>query len=260
MDLLTALEISEGLTTHTFGKKIYYNRQVDSTNSWAREMATAGAPEGTLVIAERQSAGRGRLGRQWCSPQGGIWLSIILRPQIPICQVQLMTLLTAVVVQETIRKVADLTAGIKWPNDLLYNGRKLAGILTEMSAEKDCLRFLIVGVGLNANVDTNSLPAEIQQQATSLWLETGKLVSRKTWIQDFLLLLEQEYYKILEEGFTDILQRWRRYTHTLGREVTIHCNKGTIRGKAVDINEQGALLVETPAGLTVCWAGDVVNK
>ena len=253
-------EIREGLLTDILGKNLYYKKQVDSTNTWARELANAGVPEGTLVLAESQSAGRGRQGRQWCSPGGGIWLSLILRPQIPLQQVQMMTLLTAVVLRETIEAVLGLSAEIKWPNDLQYKGKKFAGILTEIAADKDSLRFLLVGVGINANVKIESLPADLHRQATSLCLETGAKVDSKELILQFIQRYEQEYLRAQREGFADILRRWRQYTVTLGREVTIHCNGCSIKGKALDINEQGALLVKTSTGVRICWAGDVINQ
>lgn len=257
-DLLTPLEIGEDLTTAILGQQIYHAQQIDSTNSWARQLALANAAEGTLVVAESQNGGRGRLGRQWSSPQGGIWLSLILRPQLPVYQVQLMTLLTAVVVVETTKMVAGLAAGIKWPNDVLVNGKKLAGILTEISADMDCLRFLLVGVGINANVALSSLPVEIQQLATSIVAETKEPISRRAWVQHFLKLYEQEYLKVQRDGFADILQRWRQYALTLGQVVAVQSGERTISGKAVDINEQGALLIKTTDGIKTVWAGDVL--
>ncbi|MCR3922644.1 MAG: biotin--[acetyl-CoA-carboxylase] ligase [Firmicutes bacterium] len=256
-DLLIPFEIRHGLTTELLGRKIYAYATIDSTNRRARELAQDGASDGTIVVAEMQTEGRGRLGREWNSPQGGIWLSLILRPQIQPFKVQSITLLTAVVAAETTELIADVAVGIKWPNDLLLHGKKVAGILTEVSAEMDCVRYLIVGIGLNANVAITSFPESVKDIATSLLVQTGQAVQRTEWVRIFLQRFEQEYNYVVQHGFSAILKRWREYSITLGQDVVVHCAGQRIVGHAVDINEQGALLVETANGIEAFWAGEV---
>ncbi|HZK25585.1 MAG TPA: biotin--[acetyl-CoA-carboxylase] ligase [Oscillospiraceae bacterium] len=256
-DLLTPLEIDDGLRTKVLGQQIKYFQEIDSTNRVARKLAQAGAADGLLVIAEKQKAGRGRLGRTWSSPSGGIWFSLILRPPLPPFKVQGLTLLTAVVAVETTALLCGLNVGIKWPNDLIVNGKKLAGILTEVSAEIERLHYVVVGLGLNANVSLSQLPAEVETIATSILAETKRPLRRAEWIQTFLQRFEAAYQEAVVNGFAEILARWRRYSITLGRTIVIHAGGKLITGRAVDINEQGALLVETKNGVETFWAGDV---
>jgi len=168
-DLLFPNEIREGLDTKVFGKRdIVYFTETDSTNTRAKDLAARGAPEGTLVISERQTKGRGRKGRSWFSPsQGGIYTSLILRPSISPSEAPKITLLSAVVVAETLRSLTGLSAIIKWPNDILINGKKIAGILTEMSTEMDAIDYIVVGLGLNVN--TPDFPDDIREKATSIF-------------------------------------------------------------------------------------------
>ncbi|HHX75144.1 MAG TPA: biotin--[acetyl-CoA-carboxylase] ligase [Firmicutes bacterium] len=259
-DLLAPVEIRDGLQTSILGKTIHYYRQTESTNKKARELAEEGAAEGTLVVAEEQAAGRGRLGRSWCSPPGGIWLSLLLRPALSSSQMSLLTLLAAVAAAEATAGVCGLTPGIKWPNDLLYDGRKLAGILTEVSAEADCVHYLIVGIGFNANIAAEQFIPEISRTATSVLAITGAAMDRAAWLRAFLEYFEAYYYPAVQSGFAAVLARWRHYAVTLGQEVTVSFAGQAIRGRAVDIDAQGALLVETKNGIERCLAGDVTLK
>lgn len=256
-DLLSPLEIREGLNTKIMGCNIHHFREVDSTNRLARELAEAGEPEGAVVLADRQTAGRGRLGRSWCSPEGGIWLSVILRPSIAPYKVQLVTLLAAVAAVEAARDAAGLVPGIKWPNDLLVGGKKLAGILTEVSAEMERVNHLVVGIGLNANVPAVCFSGELEDVATSILAETGQAFRRSDWVKAFLEHLEREYLFAQADGFHAVLGRWRKYSVTLGCDVNVALAERNVRGRAVDINEQGALVVETPEGRETFWAGEV---
>ncbi|HAA37429.1 MAG TPA: biotin--[acetyl-CoA-carboxylase] ligase, partial [Firmicutes bacterium] len=223
----------------------------------AKELAKSGAAEGLLVIAERQTAGRGRLGRSWSSPSGGIWLSLLLRPPLTPYMVQGLTLLTAVAAVEATASLCGLKVGIKWPNDLLVHGKKMAGILTELSAEGDCLHYAVVGLGLNANVPLAQLPREVEAIATSILAETKQRINRAEWVQLFLHSFETAYLNMLKDGLTEVLERWRRYSVTLGQPVVIQAAGKQIAGRAVDITEQGALVVETEKGRETLWGGEV---
>ncbi|MBS3886233.1 MAG: biotin--[acetyl-CoA-carboxylase] ligase [Firmicutes bacterium] len=259
-DLLLPLEIRDGLRTKILGKQIHYRRTMDSTNRLARELAAAGAAEGTVILSEEQLAGRGRLGRSWVSPAGGIWLSLILRPQLAPHKAQLITLLAAVAAVEATQKTTGLVPGIKWPNDLLLGGRKLAGILTEVSAEMERVNYLVLGIGLNANLSAEHFQGELADSATSLLLELGQSVCRVRWVQNFLTLFEQAYLATEEQGFASVLACWRRYSVTLGQDVIVSLGSRSVHGTALDIDEQGALLVKTVSGLETFLSGEVSLK
>jgi BirA family transcriptional regulator, biotin operon repressor / biotin---[acetyl-CoA-carboxylase] ligase len=259
-DLLLPSEVRDGLRTAVLGREMVHYHTADSTNRLARELAANGAPEGTLVVAERQTGGRGRLGREWQSPTGGIWVSLILRPALPPYQAQLFTLLAAVAAAEATAETTGLVPGIKWPNDLLVNGRKLVGILTEVSAEMEQVNYLVLGLGLNANVPAPAFAEELKESATSLLVETGSPVSRAGWLRSFLEHFEAGYCSAQQEGFADMLSRWRRYSVTLGRPVRVTVGERSREGIALDISEQGALLVRTDEGTEMFLAGEVTLR
>jgi BirA family biotin operon repressor/biotin-[acetyl-CoA-carboxylase] ligase len=256
-DLLLPLEIQDGLDTAVLGRFIHYRRSVDSTNRLARELAAGGEPEGTLVVAEEQTAGRGRLGRDWCSPPGGIWLSLILRPRLAPYKAQLITLLAAVAAVEATALETGETPGIKWPNDLLLGGKKLAGILTEVSAEMERVNFMVLGLGINANVPPDWFKGELETTAASILAHTGQPVCRVGWIRRFLAVFEDKYLNAQQSGFTNTLAAWRRYSVTLGQDVTVSLGDRSAHGKAIDIDDQGALLVRTTDGMEAFLAGEV---
>lgn len=259
-DLLLPLEIQDGLETEILGRHIEHRRTVSSTNRLARDLAAEGAPEGTVVLAETQESGRGRLGRSWISPVGGIWLSLVLRPNLPPYKAQLITLLAAVAAVEATERVAGVTAGIKWPNDLLLNYRKLAGILTEVSAEMERVNYMVLGIGVNANIEVSCFEDDVAATATSLLAETGQPICRAAWVRQFLKDFEAAYLEAQARGFSGMLDRWRKYSVTLGQDVDIQMSDRSAHGKAMDIDEQGALLVRTEAGLETFLAGDVSLK
>jgi len=248
-DILTPSEITPLLKTGRFGKTIHYFHTLESTNSQAYELAIQGAEEGEVVIAESQSKGRGRLGRIWFSPPYlNLYLSVILRPEIPPHQASLITLMAAVAAVEAIEIYSGLRPLIKWPNDILMNGRKMAGLLNEIKSEADRIHFVILGIGINLNIDQKMFPKEIQTLATSLKEETGKVVSRKTFVAYLLQELEKWYNIFLEEGKTAILKSWRRWAQIKGKQVKITSFGETMRGTAIDVDPDGALIIKTEDG------------
>lgn len=259
-ELLLPSEIRDGLETDILGQKIVHLHDTDSTNSIARELGSRGWPEGTVVVAERQRAGRGRLGRQWISPEGGIWLSLLLRPKLLPQQVQLLTLAAGVAAVRATRGAAGIEPGIKWPNDLLLGQRKLAGILSEISAEMDLVHYLVLGIGVNANIPEKAFPIELAATMTSLLAETGRPVYRAGWVRLFLKEMEFLYLQALSQNFSAILAGWRDYSVTLGREVTIRLPGRQVRGFAENIDDSGALLVRTSLGLETFPAGEVTLR
>ena len=246
---VTANEIQLGLQTKTLGKTIHYEESVETTQKIAHTLANEGAPEGTLVVAEEQLGGKGRLMRNWYSPKySGIWMSLILRPSIPFQQAPQLTLIAAVAVVQAIEHTTDLKPQIKWPNDILINRKKVTGILTELQAESDRIHSVIIGIGMNVNQEKNDFPEELQEIATSLLLEGGKKVSRARVIQEVLVRLETLYEQFLAEGFLPIKQLWESYAISLGKEIKATTVNSTIVGKAIGITDEGVLLLEDHTG------------
>lgn len=253
-DKLLEREVLDGLHTKTFGRKYLYFDSLTSTMDYSFQLGINGEPEGTLVCAEKQTRGRGRMERVWESPKNkGIYLSLILRPRLSPADVAKITLFAAVGVCEALRELTGLDVQIKWPNDLLIGGKKVAGILTELSAEMDCVRFVVVGIGVNVNNTARHLP----ESATSLRMESGHTHARVKIVQAMMLSLERWYESLAVNGFDPIIQRWRDLSLTLGKSVTV----GEIQGTAVDLDEHGGLIIRDSAGQRIrCMSGDVMQE
>ncbi len=240
-DKLYPSEVRYGLQTKLLGKKVIHMNSTGSTNTVARQLAERGVEEGTVVIAEVLTHAKGRMGRTFITKHGGVWVSAILKPSIDPAHASSITLLAAVSVAKALRG-AGLEATIKWPNDVLVNGKKICGILTEMNAETDVVNFIILGIGVNVN---NDLP---QESATTMKLELGHEVDRVKFLQSLLEILEKDYMVFKEEGFVPILWSWRRYSDTLGRMVEVTVQDGVVRGLAQDVDEDGSLLLKMKDG------------
>jgi BirA family biotin operon repressor/biotin-[acetyl-CoA-carboxylase] ligase len=248
-DLLTPSEVRPLLRTKWMGRTIHHFHIIDSTNSKAYELALNGAEEGEVVIAESQKKGRGRLGRQWFSPFfSNLYLSIILRPKIPPYQASLITLMAAVAAAEAIYKFSRLEPLIKWPNDILLRGRKVAGLLNEIHSEMDRIHFVILGIGVNLNMDRKMFSKEIREVATSLKIEMGQTISRKAFLQSLLQELEEWYEIFLKEGATPVLKAWRERAQIKGRPVKVTSFGETLVGVAIDVDSDVALILETEQG------------
>ncbi|MDD5281266.1 MAG: biotin--[acetyl-CoA-carboxylase] ligase [Candidatus Omnitrophica bacterium] len=256
-DRLFALEIAYSLNTKFIAKKIHYFDYLSSTMDMAMQLGIQGASNGTLVLAESQTKGRGRLGRSWFSPKyKGIYFSLILRPNIPPSASPMLTLLAAVSICEAVKKIVSLDAQIKWPNDVFICNKKIAGILTEMNAEVDKVNFVVIGIGLNVNNDKKSLIA----QATSLKEQAGQSISRILLLQELLRRIENNYSILEDKGVQAIIDKWRSFTLTLGRRVKVYCQDKHVEGAAVDIDQDGALLIRKDSGLMQkVFSGDVIH-
>ena len=258
-DRLLPEEIKNGLRTKRIGRDIVFLEEIDSTNNVAKQLAAQGAAAGTVVVAEEQGKGRGRLERPYFCPKGkGIWFSVILRPQFLPREAPKCTFLAAVAVAMAMERF-DLKAEIKWPNDILHEGRKLTGILTEMSAELDGINYIVIGTGINVNIAAEEFPEDIRDKATSLSQMKGEPLPRIAVFQAVLEAMDELWALLEREGFAPIVERWRKYAVTLGQEVHVigAAKKETFDGRAVDIDEEGALLVETEEGMRRVLAGDV---
>jgi BirA family biotin operon repressor/biotin-[acetyl-CoA-carboxylase] ligase len=252
-------EMLRTLASRWLGRHIHFYQDLDSTNRVAQELARQGAAEGTAVVAERQLSGRGRQGRAWHSPSGvGLYSSVILRPTLPPNQVQLLTLAVAVAVTRAISAQTLLSPKIKWPNDILIGEKKVAGILTETESVADRIVHVVVGVGINVNHTTAELGQPLEALATSLRLEVGRLVERSALAAQLFIELEIWYERLKGSDACGILDEWRRHAATLGQRVRVLLGQTTVEGTAVDVTNEGALLVERKDGFrTVVHAGDV---
>lgn len=248
-DKISANEIQLGLETETLGRVIYDYESVKSTQTIAQQLAAEGAVEGTIVVSEEQVGGRGRMARVWHSPkQTGIWMSLILRPKIPMQQTPQLTLLAAVAIVQAIEEVTGLSPAIKWPNDILINGKKVVGILTELQAEADQVHSVIIGMGINVNQDKEHFPEHLQAIATSLKIEKGEHIVRAKIIQKVLYHFEKLYRQYLVHGFKPIKLLWESYSISLNKNITARTLAGTIHGRAIGISDEGVLLLETDEG------------
>lgn len=251
-DLLSAVKIMTALTTRVMGRSLKLYNEVDSTQIIAQQLAQEGANEGTLVLAEQQNAGRGRMGKHWHSPKGkGVWMSLVLRPTIPVHFTPQLTLLTAVAVCRAIRKAAAVPAAIKWPNDILIDGRKVCGILLESFAEDERLRCVIAGIGISANLEEDDYPEPLKPIATSLRIVSGRKVDRTELIALVMEEFERLYELYQDKGFEPIRTAWEALTMSLGGKVRANTPKGTVEGTALSIDEMGALIVQTSDGAEV---------
>jgi len=260
-DRLYPQEIQSGLNTKYIGQnEIHYYMETDSTNDIARVFGENGYPGGTVVIAEAQRKGRGRLARPWWAPPfKGIWLSVLWRPKLPPDEVFLLSFATAVAAARAVKEIYPaLEINIKWPNDILLGGKKAAGILLEVKAELDKVHYIVAGIGLNVNQKEDDFPLELRPLATSLAAELGEEVSRLKITQKILSSLEEEYF-LLEGGEKERLwQKWRDFDLTVGQNAEVISGTKTFKGKVTGISKEGRLVLKTAEGeIKEFSAGDV---
>ncbi len=233
--------------TSMFGHSFRYHDEIESTNAEAKALANRGAPEGTVVVAEAQTAGRGRLGRRWTSPAGkGLLFSVVLRPPLPMSEAHLLTLVVAAAAAEAIEKHVETHVAIKWPNDLFIGDRKVGGILMEVSGEQDEVDWVVVGIGLNVNTEFSELPVALRRTATSLKMVSGAAVDRSEVLASLLLSLEAHYKAAARGGFEHALSAFRERDYLLARTISVDTRQGPVVGAAAGIDDRGALLVELP--------------
>ena len=242
------------------GRDIQVFEQTTSTNDVAEKLARDGVREGFVVFAESQTRGRGRLGRKWMSPtRKGLWFSVLLRPHLHPQETTQLTVISATALRRAIKTVAGLSAEIKWPNDVLLGGKKAAGILTEMSAELDRVRHVILGIGVDVNQAANEFPPELRRIATSVKIESGREISRAELAVEILRELDFDYARIRAGKFAEVADEWEAACATIGRNVTVHVGDRNFRGRAESLDDDGALLIRTEHGhLERIIGGDVL--
>ncbi len=260
-DSLRVLEMDPGFEPLRIGRRIVVLEETGSTNDDAWKLGVQGAEEGTVVLAEMQHAGRGRRGRQWVGPaRKNLYASVLLRPPVPPGDASLLTLVAAVALCEALVETGPLAPGIKWPNDVLLQGRKTAGILAEMHAEHETVHFLVLGIGVNLNMTADMLPTEVRYPATSVQCALGAPVDRVAFSRALLRHLDWEYDAFLRGGAGPVREKWLRYCAHLDGWLEVETLQGTLQGRFRDIDHEGALVLEVAPGRTErVRAGDVTR-
>ncbi len=244
--------------TKRIGKKIICLAETESTNNVAFKQAEEDAAEGTVVIADAQSRGKGRLGRSWTSPNGvNLYCSIVLRPSIPPVSASQLTFLSVVAVARTIELSTKLKALIKWPNDILINGRKIAGLLNEMSAETEKVNFVVLGIGVNINMRPEQFPTDLRHPASSLFIESGVTLNRNQFIRTLLSELDALYEIYVHEGYGPIREEWLSRAQLCGRRARVCCHDQVLTGDIKGIDNMGALLLDVDGREERILSGDV---
>lgn len=262
--LLLPWEISNGLQTDTVGRKIYYFDTIDSTQNFALKLAQKPHENGSIIIAERQTRGRGRLNRKWISPKGGIWLSVLLRPNFELSQTSLFPMITSLALGIAIEKTLKIKPELKWPNDLTVKGKKVAGILIDVSVESNKIDYIIIGIGINFKIQPNKISRLIKNQQNSYGVTT--LVKETSddspveLVQQFLFELEQMYHKVTSNSIGNIRKEWIKRSSTIGKNVTATTVAGLLKGKAVGIDDTGALLLSNKGKIHRLLAGDITYR
>lgn len=257
-DSIPAALLLSGLKSRLMGREVYSYETIGSTNETAHRMAESGAPEGTIILSERQTKGRGRLGRSWHSPAGlGLYFSLILRPRIPLGRVPALSLVAALAVCRVGNESQGLEVRMKWPNDCLIKGKKVAGILVEVSAELDRIDYSILGIGINVNHRKKDFPSALRSKATSLAIEAQRPVDRLKFLQDFLYEFERSYGNFTTYGLRFIGRELVEKSTVINRKITVRVGRKKISGTALGLDENGALRLQTREGVRVMSAGEI---
>jgi BirA family biotin operon repressor/biotin-[acetyl-CoA-carboxylase] ligase len=256
-DLPVPWELTGALRTLFVGKQVIFRESADSTQNLAMALANKTDSHGSVVIAEQQKSGRGRQKRRWLSPKGGVWLSVVLKPDIPTARITLLPFVAALAACDAI-KATGLDARLKWPNDVMISGKKVAGILLDISAEAEQVNYAVIGIGINANVDSAAISARLDGvKITSISDELGRSVSRLDLTKALLENLERYYLEMKQSGAVAILQKWKKNSDMLGCKVTVTQNNRTVEGVAADVNDDGSLLLRTGNGDVNVVSGDI---
>jgi BirA family biotin operon repressor/biotin-[acetyl-CoA-carboxylase] ligase len=258
-DKLKHLDVVKALQGGQYGDQLKLLETTTSTQEEIRIWAEQGADNGALIIAEEQTLGRGRQGRRWMSPSGkGVWMSLLLKPELPLADASKLTLLTAVAVCRALRGVTGLEIGIKWPNDLLINGKKICGILVESAGEDGKIRYCVVGIGIDVNLEAQDYAEELSHRATSLKIEGNQKYDRAVIIGAVMKEMEFLMTTFLEQGFSTIANLWEALSVTLGKTITVKTHQGEIIGVAEELDGTGALKLRKPDGnIEIVYSGEI---
>ena len=261
-EYIKASEIAKDLNTEYIGKNLYIYKEVSSTNTVAKFLSMNGVENGTVVISEKQTKAKGRSGKSWESPLGGVWLSIILNPNVDHSKIPLITLATGVAVAKTLENIGVEDPEIKWPNDIMINGKKVCGILTEAVAKFNTIESVIIGVGIDANLDVEQFPEDLQEGTTTLKEVLGREGNENSLIKTFLEEFEKISEQFIHEGYEDILKEWRKRSYSIGKIVEVREPFNTYYDAyVIGIGKEGALVVEKIDGtLEKVISGECIIK
>jgi len=253
-DIPIAEEVTLGLNTKVIGKDIYYFKSLSSTNMLAKKLIKDGVEEGAIVVSDIQLNGRGRKKRNWFSPEGGLWFSVVLYPHIPLERGMLLTMASSVAIVQGIKETTGLHPVIKWPNDLLINEKKVCGILTELDAEMDRINYAVIGIGINVN---NQLSEDLNGKATSLIHETGSKFSRVKLFRTILKCIDENYNKLKTGDYDSIMDSWFSHANIIGRNIRVHDEKTILEGVVSSVDKSGCLILDAKGGSVRVVSGDV---
>jgi len=261
-DLLLPWEIISELKTKVLGQQAYYFDSIDSTQSQALKMANGLKNDGAIIIAEEQTGGRGRSGRKWISPKGGIWFSIILHPKFDISNITLFPIASSLALSYAIQKTCKISTELKWPNDLTIKGKKLAGMLVDASFESNKIENLVLGVGINFNVNIKEIEKTLKK--TQNYYGISSLNENKSkaieLIQSFLLELEKIYEELNSNQTKKIITEWTKRSSTIGKKIEINTNEGKIKGEAIKIDNDGGLMIKEKRKIKKVFSGDIIHQ
>lgn len=247
-DIIEPFEVSRGLRSEYIGHNLHFYEEVESTNDTAKQFVENDAKEGTVIIASQQTAGRTRKHADWVSPEGGIYMTIILRPEVTLLEASKLTIVTGVAIAKTLKDEFNINVGIKWPNDLLLGNKKICGILTEAVTDYDKVKAVLVGIGIDVNIHEDDIPDELEHIATTVQKETNITFKRADIMRKFFKIFEELYEEYKKDNFKYIISEWRRLSSTTGNRVKVYKDGKAIKADAVGITNNGALIIETDDG------------
>ena len=255
-------EITRDLKTQLIGKRVYYFEEIDSTQNFAQNIAADKKENGTIIIAEKQTSGRGRLDRKWTSPKGGIWFSLIIHPKFDVSSSTLIPILSAVALSKSIKSVLDIETEVKWPNDITMNGKKVAGVLVDASFQTNSIDYLILGIGINFDIDAKKLEKRLTKTPNFYGIDSlrGKedKTPPKTLLKEFLLQFEKNLFQLDKGEKSKIIKEWTKRAAGIGKKITINTSNGKISGISQGIDNDGALKIKTRNETKKIYVGDVV--
>ena len=255
-------EITRDLKTKLIGKRVYYFEEIDSTQNFAQNIAADKKENGTIIIAEKQTSGRGRLDRKWTSPKGGIWFSLIIHPKFDVSSSTLIPILSAVALSKSIKSVLDIETEVKWPNDITMNGKKVAGVLVDASFQTNSIDYLILGIGINFDIDAKKLEKRLTKTPNFYGINSLRGKENKTppkkLLKEFLLQFEKNLFQLDKGEKSKIIKEWTKRAAGIGKKITINTSNGKISGISQGIDNDGALKIKTRNEIKKIYVGDVV--
>ena len=255
-------EITRDLKTQLIGKRVYYFEEIDSTQNFAQNIAADKKENGTIIIAEKQTSGRGRLDRKWTSPKGGIWFSLIIHPKFDVSSSTLIPILSAVALSKSIKSVLDIETEVKWPNDITMNGKKVAGVLVDASFQTNSIDYLILGIGINFDIDAKKLEKRLTKTPNFYGIDSLRRKENKTppktLLKEFLLQFEKNLFQLDKGEKSKIVKEWTKRAAGIGKKITINTSNGKISGISQGIDNDGALKIKTKNETKKIYVGDVV--